>query len=704
MKLTIPLVFSLFAVLSPVRDEGQWLPRQVLDMDWAKLKSRGMELTKDEFWHPEKGGVLSATVQIGGCTASFCSPEGLVVTNHHCGFGAVQKLSTPERNYLKNGYVAATRADELPASMQVLIVRRIEDITEKIRAVEKGATSDADRVDRIQAEIGRLVAEGQKAPNTVCSVSSFLNGTEYHLYHRTRIQDVRLVYAPPRSVGEYGGEDDNWEWPRHTGDFMFFRAYVAPDGTPKPYSKDNVPFKPEHHLKVSAKGVSEGDLVVVMGYPGRTERYLSSEAIAARQNEIYPRRYEVFTKTIEVLQAAGLGDEAKALELSTTIKSLANSQKNALGMVKGLARNGTLAVRQREEAELSKWIEADPDRRAQFGTVLQDMITLDRTVNSTGTKDFVISAMLSQTLPMITSLVEGCDAVAAVPESRPVPAGIQRLVTADRALRDLAKVQVPIFAIAIDEARRLKADDVVEGLEEIRSATGTGAEIAADILKRTKMTDPAARGELFRGGQEALKASEDPLIKLARGLARERRAMQARQKLAEGRRLDVGRKWIAAQQAWRGTQFYPDANSTLRVSIATVRSYSPRDGVMNTAQTTVAGLLAKATGKEPFECAPAQLAAAESRKTSRFVDARLGDVPVCFLSDADTTGGNSGSPVINGKGELVGLNFDRVFEAVAGDFGWNADRSRNVSVDIRYIAWFLESVIPAPHLMKEMGL
>ncbi|MEY2742522.1 MAG: hypothetical protein RIS21_890, partial [Planctomycetota bacterium] len=271
-RFIVAILLSTFVSLPGPVDEGQWLPSQVRSMDWDKLAARGMTVSKDDFWHPERGGVLTAAVQLSGCSASFVSADGLVVTNHHCAFDAVQKVSTVEKNFVRDGFVAADRGEELPApGVEVNIVRRIENVTEKIHAAMKGAKDDAERAAKVTAEIARLVAEGEKEPDTTCTVASFLDGKEFHLYFRTRLRDVRLVYVPPRSIGEYGGEDDNWEWPRHTGDFTFLRAYAAPDGSPRAYSKDNVPFKPKHWLKVAKDGVDDGDLAIVMGYPGRTE-------------------------------------------------------------------------------------------------------------------------------------------------------------------------------------------------------------------------------------------------------------------------------------------------------------------------------------------------------------------------------------------------------------------------------------------------
>jgi len=699
-------LLALLATVTLLPDEGQWLPTQVREMDWAALQKRGMKLTKDEFWHPEKGGVLSATVQINGCTASFCSPDGLLVTNHHCGFGAISELSTVEHNFLRDGFAAAERKDELPApGMVASVLKRIEDVTATVHEAQSKAKDDLERWSSTQLAIKKLIDDAeQKEPNTKCSVASFLEGKEYHLYYRTQITDVRLVYAPPRAIGEFGGEVDNWEWPRHTGDFSFFRAYVAPDGNVREHHADNVPYKAEHFLKVSTEGILQGDLAIITGHPGRTQRYKTSRAVMTQEGYVYPKRDTVLTAVIAVLEAAGKTSEKKALEVADRIKSLANVQKNAQGMVFGLHNNATAARKLREEAEFRAWVAADAERTAKWGTVLDELLAMDEAEAATIEKDTMLAFvnMLSGEVSVLAVLVEACAASAADPEGR-LPARLKTFLGSQAANADLELMQLPLLRILLAEFASMSAAQRLDGTASL--GANESAETAGEkVFATTKMFDQKERAALFAKGKEAVQNSDDPLLVLARGLAGERSASRQRNNQRQGQNLDVGRRWIAAQEAFRGTSFYPDANSTLRVSIAEVSGYVPRDGIVYTPHTTVAGLLQKEKGKEPFANPKALLAAAKTRATSRWFDKRIGDVPVCFLANGDTTGGNSGSPVMDGSGRLIGLNFDRVFEAVAGDFGWNPDRSRNVIVDIRYVLWVIESVFPSPSLLKELGV
>ena len=694
-------LLPILAVLAFRPDEGQWLPQQILAMDWQQLQARGLQLTKDQFWHPTAGGVLSAAVQISGCSAAFVSADGLVATNHHCGFGAIQQHSTVAKNYLRDGFVAHERSQELPAKgMTVAVVRRIEDVSAKVHAARDKAANDLERALRTEQIVRQLIAEGEKEPDTSCSVATFFEGRTYHLYFRTLLRDVRLVYAPPRAVGEFGGEEDNWEWPRHTGDFTFFRAYVGQDGKPAAHAPGNVPFKPQHFLKVGWDGVQEGDLVLVLGYPGRTERYLSSVAVKERQGFFWPKRHELATRVLEVLEAAGKDDPAMALALSTRIKQLANVQKSALGQVRGLARNAVVAKKLREEAQFTEWLASAPARQQQWGSVLDELKDLDEMARRTQDRDLVLGE-LNRQAPLLRALMDladwadkNRDKAGAVP-----PPELAALLAGDGLARDFAPVESRVLAILLEDAKSLQGVQKIEGCEQLAAGDLEAAVRAAFAA----WLAPEQRVQWVKKPAAEVAASDDPALQLARGIARSRRLAQQQQMSLAGRRLVIGPRWIEAQEAWRGKGFYPDANSSLRVSLATVRGYAPRDGAVYVPRTTVRGLLEKETGKEPFANPPALLAAAGKREQSRFYDKKLGDVPVCFLADADTTGGNSGSPIINGKGELVGLNFDRVFENVVGDYGWNADRSRNIGVDMRFVGWVMSEVLPAPTLLQEMG-
>ena len=712
----LPLCALLVLAVPP--DEGQWLPSQIRAMDWNALRERGMELTRDEFWHPERGGLLNAAVQIGEndrgtCSAAFVSAEGLILTNHHCCDDAIGRLSSLKQNYLHEGFVARSRVQEQPTGMQIHVVQRIENVTDRIHAAQARAENARERYERTQAEIHAIVTEGERDPATGerdpaihCHVASLFEGREYHLYYRTRIPDVRLVYAPPQPTAEFGGNVDNWEWPRHSGDFVFLRAYVAPDGAPREYSPDNVPYEPEHFLRVSTEGIDTGDLVLILGYPGRTARYLSSVAVQEYVGFRYPQRRALILELLDVLEGAAEEDPERALQLSATINSLRNIEKNHLGMVQGLARNAVVDRKIREEEGFSAWARESSHR--EYTEVLNALLDLDHEQRRTQAKDLVLGmfdySRLRELLPLLDSMIAMVENAGESEDGAPIEhdPDVLAVVGAHDATRDLQRIQKPMLCVLFDAARNLPLDQTLTGSDVLPGSAVVGEELLDDILAKTEMLAPERRVALLKAGRRAIDESDDPLVVLVRGLCKDLKAYRMRQHTMEGRRLEIGPRWIEAQQAWRGENFYPDANSTLRVSIGEVIGYSPRDAVEFEPFTTVEGMLEKHTDEDPFNMPTTLREAAKRRWLSQFRHKRLGDVPVCFLANGDTTNGNSGSPVINGRGELVGLNFDRVFENVAGDFGWNADRSRNISLDVRFVLWHLESVEPAPWLFREL--
>ncbi len=624
-------------------DEGQWLPEQLRALDWADLEARGLELGPEEIWDGQEG-LLTAAVQINGCSASFVSSEGLLLTNHHCGFGAISDLSSVENNLLEKGFVAADRQEELAApGYRISFVRGYEDVTEEIHAAAEAAGEDpAARWRAVEAKRAELAAEA-RTEETDAIVVPYFHGREWRRINRTVLRDVRLVYSPPRVIGEYGGDIDNWQWPRHTGDFAAFRAYVAPDGRPASYAEENVPFNPPRHLDVSEDGVEEDDLVMLMGYPGRTTRYLTSIAVAAEESWTFPQLLDYYTTAIDALDAAVSGIDELELEAASILNSLNNAKKRAEGVIWGLARNEVVAVKRQEEAAFQAWVNSDSKRAAKWGTVLRQMRNLDTEEASRQERDFVLDLLARRSPGLRAAIRKARDPNAKISSILESP-----LALADEELFDF----VCSRAFDLPEGQRITGFDAWD--EE------TGAEGLAPLLL----------SEL-----DELRVYRDRVA---------------------GERLAVGPIWIEAQESWRGQRFYPDANSTLRVSIATVKGYQPRDGILHTPRTTVAGMLEKHTGEEPFVLPEAFR---EHLETSP-EDA---SVPVCFLSDGDTTGGNSGSAVVDGKGRLVGLNFDRVFEAVSGDFRWSPEVSRNISVDIRFVLWTMREIWPAPHLLLEMG-
>jgi hypothetical protein len=715
------VVLTLLISAGALADEGQWPPDQLASFDakaWADLKARGLTVSPADLWDGKGGGLTTATVQIGGCSASFASKDGLVLTNHHCAFDAIQLASTPDRNYLRDGFAAKTRADELPArggASRALVLKRIVDVTEKVRGSGTPfarAKTDLERFEAVERARKEIVAECEKTPGSRCQVAPFYDGLLYKLQEQVEYPDVRLVYAPPRAVGEYGGEVDNFRWPRHTGDFSVLRVYAGPDGKPAPPSRENVPFHPARFFKVSGAGVKAGDLVMVLGYPGRTQRYLPASAVKNLEEWFYPARGTTYSDLIHILEESTKGDAAEQLRVSSYVKRLANTETNARGQIEGLRRNGVVPRVIDEDARLAAWLEKEPSAVA-FKTApneLEELLAKDRASQERR----LFMDEIERSPGLLLSALE----LVRFAEERKKPDLARDAGYQDRDLgrardreKNATRSHAPVaqrraLAYLIEKAMRSPGEPIAA----FETAFGQRADARAIEARLASFDDATRLDESTRLADleapiDMLRASGDPYLRLAVALSPELAKARAERKEMSGALLRVRPAYLSALQAFRrssGRLLYPDANSTLRVSFAEVKGYAPKEALFAEPQTSTAGLLEKETGAEPFASPARVLEAVKTKRFGRFGDERLGGVPIGFLSNADTTGGNSGSPAVNGKGELVGLNFDRVWENVAGDFGWNAERSRNVMVDIRYALWLIGDVDGRTALVDEL--
>lgn len=722
------LLFPLLALLTlpgtVLADEGQWPPEALAALGearWAELAARGLELGPTDLWDGKGGGLLTAVLGLGGCTGAFVSEEGLFLTNHHCAFGAIQLASTPERNYLRDGFVARSRAEEVPARGgvgRVRILTRLADVTDRVRGPKSAfarAKDDAAREAAVERARSEIVAECEKQPDRRCAVAAFEDGRTFRLMEQTEFRDVRLVYAPPRGVGDFGGEVDNFRWPRHAGDFTLLRVWAAPDGAPAAHAKENVPYRPKRWLPVSAKGVSEGDVVMIAGYPGRTQRYLTPSAVENLESWFYPLRSRTFSDLIAILEAEGRMDPDTALRVAGAVKGYGNGETNARGQIEGLARNG-VAARAREEArELEQFLAARKDLPREWTAApaeLEKVLARDREGQE---RRFYLEEIerLSSYLSSALSAVRRADE-RRKPDLEREP-GFQdrdleraRQQEKDRTLSLAPAATRKALAYLVERAQAASKEAPIRAFDE---AFGKGAgragieERLAAMDAATSLADEKVRLANLDATLASLSASADPHLKLAVALHADLAAIRQKRKETNGALLVWRPRYLSALEALRrskGKAIYPDANSTLRVSFASVKGYSPREAVTYAPRTSLAGVLEKAGGQEPFAVPAKVLEAARAGRLGRWRDPALGSVPVGFLTDGDTTGGNSGSPTMNGKGEVVGLNFDRVWENVAGDFGWRPERSRNVNVDLRYALWMMEEVDGAAHLVKEL--
>lgn len=694
-------------------DEGQWTPEQVVQLDRDKLAEMGLGLPLEQLWH-DNAGLMRAAVNLSGCSAAFVSPDGLIATNHHCAYGAIQAGSSVEHDYLKDGFVARTRADELQAKgTTVRVLQRIEDVTAEVLAGAAEIADDRARFKAIDQARKRAVEACEKPGEVRCEVAAFYGNSQFHRFTYRELRDVRLVYAPPSAIGEFGGEVDNWMWPRHTGDFALMRAYVAPDGRPAERAEANVPYRPDVWLKVAAEGVKAGDFVAVLGYPGNTERYLPLAEVERFAEQIFPLRIDLYGEWVALLEELGAADPARAIKVASNKKSLANRLKNARGMLAGFTAMGLLERRRREEAELAAW--AQRPENAAHAEVLAQLRALSQERRDSFPQDFLVEQLPGGPglLALAIDLVRRARERSKPDIERPgafMDRNAQKLWDRiDRRLRDFdAEVDAHLLASVIARAAALPEKHRLAAFAGMSPGPGTGRAAhlarARGLVAGSKLADPTLVRQLFDAADAAaLERSRDPIVMLAWALAPELEAIEARGEARAGRGARLGPQYFTMLRAVRQGPLYPDANGTLRFSYASIRGYVPREGLVATPQTTLTGQLAKLTGETPFALPERVLAAAPGARDSYWSDPALDDLPLCFLSSADTTGGNSGSPVINGRGEFVGLNFDRVWENIAGDFGYSS-RSRNVIVDVRYMLWLLDKVEDAGALLEELGV
>ena len=701
-------------------EEGMWMPQQIPELA-AKLRALGFKGDPKSF-ADLTGQPMGAVVSLGGCTASFVSPEGLIATNHHCVTGSLQFNSTPERNLLKNGYLAKTREEELsngPGS-RVFVTTSVTEVTKEITGGIGEGTPDRQRYETIDRRIKERVAACEKSGQR-CTVASFFDGLKYFEIAQLEIRDVRLVYAPAEGIGVFGGETDNWRWPRHTGDWSFYRAYVGKDGKPAAYSKENVPYKPKRWLKVSPAGVKPGDLVFVTGYPGVTQRHQIYAEVKETTEWRMPRSIRLAQEQLAILDRLSKQDQAIALRVAGRVQGLNNGLTNQRGMLEGLTKGGSLAKKLAMEKELEAWIAADPARQKKYGDVLPALRALQAEGEKTRERNAVLMniASASTYLSAAQSLYrlsvqrakpdmerEAGFQERDWPRIREAQDRIQRTMdaTADRALLGWAMG----LAAALPAGQRIEPLDQAAGLRAGMAKEEAGRAIEAylqTLYAGTKIGDREFRLSLFEKSTAELRASSDSFIKLAAALEPLAEASREAAKERAGAYARLRPRYMEALLAKAGGLVAPDANGTLRVTYGQVKGVDAKDGLYYKPQTTLAGIIQKHTGEGEFDAPKAQLDAIQALRAGKktpYLDPALGDVPVNFLSTVDTTGGNSGSPTLNARGELVGLLFDGTYESVASNFLFDPVTTRSIHVDSRYMLWTMAEVDGANHLIQEM--
>jgi hypothetical protein len=719
---------ALVAVGVPLAaDEGMWMPQQIPDLA-PKLKAMGFEGDPAAF-ADLTGQPMGAIVSLGGCTASFVSPEGLLATNHHCVQGPLQYNSTPQRNLLVDGFLAKTREEELsngPGS-RVLVTVSVKEVTDAITGKIDPKLDDRRRYDLVERRTKERTAACE-AGGLRCHVDAFFGGLRYYEIAQLEIQDVRLVYAPAAGIGNFGGETDNWRWPRHTGDWSFYRAYVGRDGKPATFSKDNVPYKPSRFLPVQPAGLKEGDLVFVVGYPGRTQRHQTFAEVKETTEWTFPRVVKTYQEQIDILEALGKTDEELQIKAAGRLRGLNNSLTNRKGQLEGLVKGGILATKEKSEKDLAAWIAADPARQKEYGDVLPALAALQAEAERTRERDAVFAWFLTPRIgvsPMLDAAhtahllsVEKAKKNDMDREPEFQERNWKRIrEEQERAQRTIdARIEKALLGWAMGYAAALAADQRIAGLDKMVGLTAGMSKADSDkaiadylekLLAGTKMADRDFRLGLLDKTTAEIAATKDPMVDLALVLDPLYQQNREATKRRQGAATRIRPRYMQALLAKSGGLVSPDANSSLRVTFGTVAGKPAADGTRWTAFTSLKGVEQKATGEGEFDAPARELEAIKALregKATPYVLPAIGDVPVDFLSTVDTTGGNSGSPTLNGKGELVGLLFDGTYDTIASDFLFDPVNTRSIHADVRYMLWVMSEVDGAAHLVREMGI
>lgn len=706
MKKLLILLLSIVLLTGVRADEGMWMLPLIQKLNIQKMQGMGCVLTADQIYSDQHSSLKDAVIVFGGgCTGVMVSNQGLIFTNHHCGFDAIQKASTVEHNYLKNGFAAKTMADEIPSpGLTVKYLVKIEDVTDRVLSQLPETLSGKVRTEKQDSIEQAIEKEAEKGNDYDASVKPFFAGNEYYLFVYQTFKDIRFVFAPPASVGKFGGETDNWMWPRHTGDFSVFRVYCSPDGKPAAYSKDNVPYSPKRFAVISNQGYQAGDFTMILGNPGRTSRYLTSWGVTNRMNSANMSMIEVRGAKQDVWKSFMSKDDAINLAYASKFARSANYWKNSIGMNKAIRKLNIIGVKQAAEKSFMEWVAKSPEREKKYGNVLNTM-----------KEDYQKIYPYSRALNYLReSLMSGVEMPRIAFQANRL---IEKNLPQDSLMMQVTELYKDYYP-EVDKAtlvamlnvykKSVDADALPEMYATIdKRFKGDYQKYADDLFKKSDFTSPDKILKKMKSGKKNF--AKDPAIVFeedvmkAFGTIRKGEYTKLSNQLDDAERVyEAGIMEMAAEQ---GKALYPDANFTMRMTYGTVGGYHPADAVTYNYYTTTAGVLEKENESDPEFQVPAELKKAiEDKNYGAYVDTKTGEMHVAFLSNNDITGGNSGSPIFNAKGELLGLAFDGNWESMSGDIVFEPDLQRTISVDVRYILFIMDKVEGAKRLIDELTI
>lgn len=709
MKRILLLASFLLSFAQMRADEGMWLMMLVKRLNGQDLQKKGLKLTAEEIYSANRSSLKDAIVQFGGgCTAEMVSKEGLLFTNHHCGYGNIAALSTPQKDHLTNGFWAMNRKEELPAKgLSVRFLVRMDDVTSRINSKLNNTMSAKNRRDAIDAEYKAIQNENSENGKYTVVVRDFYNGNEFYYFVYQDFKDVRLVGTPPNSLGKFGGDTDNWEWPRHTADFAVFRVYADANGNPAEYSPNNVPLKPKHHLPISIKPLKPGDFTMIMGYPGRTNRYMTSYGISQMVNKDYPAWVEASKSAMDVMKKYMDRDQATKLNYASQYASVANYWKNRAGTIESVNKNATIGDKEKTEETFRQWANKNENRDI-YGNVLDDMKNYYRTTANRGIERNYAAQMTrnAKYLSYATGLgnmfknyISETDAAKKAEMKKTIASRIDASYEKFNPALEQEMLQTMV-GLYKQRVRNDAASSYFSTIDE--NLLGDVAKNSIFATRNSAMN--------FLNSPDIQKLNNDALYKIANGYNADARALSEKY-TADDDRFSISNRLFfdGLRKSHPSTEFYPDANSTMRVTFGKVTTLPVRDdrnyyGVTNNYYTTMDGMAAKfKKGDEEFDL-PQKFLDMNSRKEYGQYADPSGYMPINFLSDNDITGGNSGSPIMNGNGELIGLAFDGNSEALSGDIVFEEEWQKTINVDSRFVLWVIDKFSGAGHLLNEMTI
>ena len=722
LSLTFAIIFAMMGIVRA--DEGMWLPMFVERLNYVDMQKMGLQLTPEELYSINNSSLKDAIVGLSNgakprgffCTGEIVSKNSLLFTNHHCGYSSIAALSTVEHDYLNEGFAAKSFEEELHAeNVSASFLVRMEDVTAEIFSVIDGDMDYAAKQKAIKAKIKELEEEASEDGKLNPVIKGFFEDNEYYMFVYKTYTDVRLVFTAPQSIGKFGGDTDNWMWPRHTGDFSVFRVYADENGEPAEFAETNKPLTPKHHLPISLDGVQPDDFTMIWGFPGSTERYMSSYGINYNVDSFYPIVYEVFKAETDVMDEYMKIDKAVNIAYADDKAGLANTWKNFEGQIKMLRKNKVAERKAELENQFTEWVNANEDRKAEYGEVLETLEAMYAQLATTSRTLFYPN-FLGQLNPLtraydFVEFYQVSTSKESSKEDKKAAAEGLKEINVDEMFKDLdARVEKDMFLAVINiYSNKFATEELPESVQKLlKQYKGDWTALANDITDNSIFSTPESI-KAFIEKPNAKKLEKDPAFIMIGALREQIYSVVPVYQMANSAITEANHSFVKGlREFYAETQpekvLYPDANSTMRMSYGSVKDYQPADAISYDYVCTANGILEKyIPGDFEFDAPKRLLELIETKDFGQYAN-DYGELIVCFLSTNDITGGNSGSPIMNGKGELIGLAFDGNWEAMSGDVNFEPTLQRTINVDIRYVLFIIDKFAGATNLIDELDI